>query len=332
MNNEVKVTVSSCYDQRVWDRQVLSLQGSFFHCHASGIYNSRIISGKPLFIEGRDNSNNCVCAVLGVLLTPKFWPFSRYSRTATFAATPIANNNQDLEKLFLEKVEHELKGMGVFKLLFESYDSKNSNNLLRALDYSVSIRNEYEFDLSVDIENLFSAFSATKRKNYRYAEKHGVVTRVVAGSDALEIVERFRNVSMDRRSLAHAKKDELISAARRVLYDSGLTRVLVSYIDEEPVGACVFAVFNNRVYGLRGGSTDLGYKKFSMLHLYWTAIKLFQSEGYESLSLGGAKHSEHGLRKFKQMLGAIETPQPTGSKVISPLGAMLDGLRKKLKP
>jgi lipid II:glycine glycyltransferase (peptidoglycan interpeptide bridge formation enzyme) len=196
---------------------------------------------------------------------------------------------------------------------------------------TLNIRHEYEFNLKLDTDDLFAAFSATKRKNYRYAEKTGVVTREVVDYEAVELVEYFRNLSMNRRSLPNAKNDKRVSESRQGLYSSGRTRVLVSYIDGEPVGACLFGFFNNRVYGLRGGSSDLGYKKFSMVHLYWTAIKLFKREGYGCLSLGGAKYNEDGLRKFKQMLGTIESPQPSGNKIISEFGARLDMMRRKLK-
>jgi hypothetical protein len=115
------------YDHQVWDQQAYDLGGTFFHCYASGVYNAMIIGGEPLFIEARDENDSCVCIALGVISVPRFWPFSKYSRIATFAATPVANGNLELERLFLERMERRLKEMGIFSIQFDSYDSENSN-------------------------------------------------------------------------------------------------------------------------------------------------------------------------------------------------------------
>ena len=331
MITNLKLKLRSEYDSEKWDNQVSLLGGEFFHCHASAIYRAKLIGGQTLFFDAQDRTGNCVGVAVGVIATPKTWPLSRYSRIVSFAATPIANGNIEIESWILEQIEQKLEKMGVFRIEFDSYHSRNSNDLLPKHGYDIIMRHEYEFNLKLEIDELFAAISSTKRKHYRKAENGGVTTREVEGFEAVKLVEHFRDLAMDRRALSRAKKDNRVIEARQGLFSSGHTRVLVSDLNEEPVGACIFGVFNNRVYAFRSGSSNIGNDCYSPVHLYWSAVNLFKNEGYCSLGLGGAKENEAGIRKFKQMLGTDESIQPSGSKILSVFGAKLDALRKKLR-
>jgi hypothetical protein len=327
----VTLVVQNKYDPVVWDRQASELGGEFFHSYASTIYRAKLAGGQTLFALAQGATGHCVGIAAGVIATSHFWPFSKYCRVASFAATPTANGDLEIENWLLKHLEMKLRDLGVFRIEFDSYHSRNSVELLPAHGYNIIDRHEYSFDLTINIDELFAAISSTKRKHYRNAEKRGIVTCELNSYEAVELVEYFRNLALERRDLTWTKKAARISEARHELFDSGCTRVLVSYLDDKPVGACIFGIFNNRVYAFRSGSSDEGNANYSPVHLYWTAIKLFKSEGYLSLGLGGAKESEAGIRQFKQMLGAVESCQPCGYKVLAEFGAKLDGIRRKLR-
>jgi len=192
-------------------------------------------------------------------------------------------------------------------------------------------RHEYHFDLTRSLDDLFADFSRTRRKDVRKAERHGIVTRETSDPDAVDLVRRIHNVSMERRGGRLSRVDESVSAAGRELMASGRVRVVVSYLDDEPVGACLYGLFNGLAYGLEGGSTDEGNRRASAAHLFWVSMRLFKEQGVAQMSLGGAKENEESLRKFKQHFGAIETSQPAGYKAISPFGARLAGIRSRFR-
>jgi hypothetical protein len=327
----ITLSIHNEYDPVLWDGQASKLGGEFFHAHAPTIYRSRLVCGLPLFVEAIDSTGCCVGIATGVLSIPRYWPFSCYGRVASFAATPTARGDLHLETRILELMEQRLKAAGVFHIELDAYHSPNSPSLLPTNGYDIAVRHEYAFDLALDLDDLFAAFSSTKRNNFRRAEKRGMVTREENSFEAVELVECFRNLALERRAISGTKVAANISEARRELFASKCTRILVSYLDDKPVGACIFGVFNNRVYALRSGSSNEGNENFSPVHLYWSAIRLFKSEGNISLCLGGAKETETGLRQFKQLLGAVESYQPCGSKVFPGLGEKLDAIRKMLK-
>ena len=326
-----RLRCSSKIEPTVWDRQAANLGGGFFHCHASAIYSAQIIGAEPLFIEARDKANRCVGLAVGTLLSPRFWPFSRYCRIASFPSTPIAGGDQEAERRLLDNIERKLKRSGVFKIEFASYHSPNSKDLLPSSGYEIGLRHEYKFDLGLDIDSLFKLFHKKKRQQVRKAEKNGIKTYEVNSIEAVELVEHFRKLSLERRGLPGSSVESRAKAARRLLFESGRTRVLISYLSDKAVGAELFGVFNGVVYGLRSGSSDIGNQTHSTVHLNWTAIQLFKEQGFTTYSLGGARKDEESLRNFKKKLGGKETPQPTGGKILSKFGAQLESIRGWLK-
>lgn len=312
-----------------WDSKVTLLGGSGFHSHSMIEYSSLVTGGEPLFIEYTDPSiGECIGLAGGIITKSNLWPFSKHARTAIFESLPITKDNNKFETILLNRIEKKLKEIGVFKISFASYDSINRDNILNEAMYKISNRYEFEFDLKMDIETIFSSISSTKRKHYRKSIKNGVQTRESKKFKSIGLVEQFREDVMNRRDLMPSKNVKCRFAASRKLFDAGRLRVLVSTLCDKPVGACAFLVFNKKVYALRSGSSHLGNQHYSPVNLYWKAINLFKREGFDVLNLGGAKEGEPGIRQFKQMLGAKESYQPSGYKILSDFGSNIDNLRK----
>lgn len=332
LDSKLKLVFSHTKEPGEWDFAAGDLGGGFYHCHASAVYGAGLIGGDPLFVEARDESGRCVGIAVGTLISSKIWPFSKHCSIATFPATPVAAGDREVELWILQNLEQMLKENGVFRLDFASYHSHNSNDLLKLSGYNLNARNEYEFDLTRDADELFKAFSAKKRNQVRRAEKKFVETHVVESRDAMELVEKLHNLSMERRGGHLSKMSDDFVSLRLDLARSGRTRIFVSYIGDEPVCADLFGVFNGQVYGLRSGSSSVGNKNYAPVHLCWTAIQYFKKEGFALLSLGGAREEEAGLRKFKMELGTTESQQPSGFKVLSRVGSGLDSVRTRLRP
>jgi len=314
-----------------WDQQAASLGGRFYHCHAATIYSARLLGARPLFIRAIDETGRCVGVATGTIASPNHWPFSRYCRQAMFAATPVANSDEQTEAELLRAIEKRLRAQGACRVEFSSYHSPNSNRLLAEGGYALAGRHEYEVDLTRDIDELFSALPSYRRSEVRRAEKRGVTVEEVSTPEGADTVRRFHDLSMEHRGASTHRLGDTILEARRELIASGRVRILVSLLHGEPVGAESFGVFNHMAYGLEAGSSELGKRNFSSVYLNWFAIRLFRQDGLARLGLGGAKQQEESLRKFKQRFGAIETPQPTGVRIISRFGGRLDALRQRLR-
>lgn len=293
------------------------------------IYGCYCWRNTGFFEAVRDNS--VVGIAVGNIVSSKIWPFSKYCNLASFPATPVANKESYIEKWLLERIEKELQKIGVYKVSFASYHSNNSKNLLKNCNYKVIPRNEYNFDLTGELDELYKNIKTNKRKQIKKAEKNNIQTIEVNSIEAIQLVEDLHNLSMDRRGVHKPTISKRIEAAQHYLLESGRVRVLISYLGDEVVCGDLLGVFNGQAYGLRAGSSKLGNKMCAPVHLRWTAIKRFKEQGLLSYSLGGAREDESGLIKFKLELGTIETKQPSGSKVISKKGLYLESIRAKLK-
>jgi hypothetical protein len=323
-----KLTCCNKTNPLIWDKQAAELGGGFFHCHASIVYMAELSGNEPIFFEARDNENRCLGIAAGTIDSSKKWPFSRYCRIALFPATPIADGDQDTERWLLENIEQRLRDMGVFKIKFASYHSHNSNRLLLPLGYEISLRHEYEFDLGLDLDDLFRAFHKEKRRQVRKAEKLGVVTREVNTFKGIQLVEYFHDISMQRRGYPNKKTNEKKKKALKKLFKSKKISILISYLNKEPLCGYLLGVFNGHVYGLISGSSDLGNKNYAPVHMRWTGINMFKDQGFNTFSIGGAREKESGLRKFKKYFGTIETYQPSGVKIFPGVGSFLAVCRR----
>ncbi len=318
-------------DPAVWDERAAALGGGFYHCHAATTYVARILGAEPLFICAMDDKGQCVGVAAGVVASRRVWPFSRYCRRASFEATPVAGGNAELECEFLRVIAEELCRLGIFRMEFSSYHSPNSNRLLVGGGYALTPRREYDIDLTRPLDELFGAFSSSRRNKVRRAEKAGVITKEVNTTQALDLVRRLHDMSMERRGIPTTPLKDSVVSARHELLSSGRIHVLVSYCQGKPEGAKTVGLFNGRAYGIESGSTDQGNRCSCPVHLTWTSMRIFKDKGASRMSLGGAKDHETGLQDFKKAFGGTETPQPAGYKTISRFGARLDGLLLRLR-
>jgi lipid II:glycine glycyltransferase (peptidoglycan interpeptide bridge formation enzyme) len=231
----------------------------------------------------------------------------------------------------LSVLENHLHQNGVFYIEVASYDSVNSETILGSLQYSMNTRYEYYFNLHKSLDDLLHTMTSSKRKQIRKAERLGVETKEENTVQAMEYVQTFHTLSMQRRNIPVRPWNDHDRTIAAELLASGRIKILVSYHDGEPVNAEMLGTFNHHAYGLVSGSSDQGNEVCGPTHLTWSAIKIFKDEGYSVLSLGGAKEEETGLACYKRELGAISVPMPSGRKIISKLGANLNRLRLLLQ-
>jgi len=318
-------------DQKEWDALASHLGGGYFHCYAQIKFSAARSHAEPLFVKGLNKEGACIGIAACLIEKSRIWPLSRYCNRASFYALPLANNNPETERSLLSVLENHLHQSGVFYIEVASYDSANSESILGSLQYILKTRYEYYFDLHKSLDDLLHRMNSSKRKQLRKAERLGVETKEEFSMQAMEYVQTFHTLSMQRRNIPVRPWNDHDRTITAELLASGRIKILVSYHDREPVNAEMIGIFNHQAYGLVSGSSDQGNKVCGPIHLTWTAIKIFKDEGYSVLSLGGAKEEETGLACYKSELGAISVPMPSGKKIISKFGANLNQLRYLLR-
>ena len=247
-------------------------------------------------------------------------------------ALPLTEaNDSDLKRSLFETLEKYLYEQGVFAIDVASYDSPHSQGILSSLGYELGNRNEFYFDLSKSLDDLFGSLRSSRRNQLRKADKRGVETKVESTVEAMKLVNTFHACSMQRRNEPVRPWNDHDRAIGSDLLASGRIRILVSYLNGEAVNADMFGIFNHKAYGLVSGSSEQGNKVWGPVQLTWTAIKIFKQEGVSILSLGGAKEDEIGLARFKSEFGTIIVSEPYGSKNISKFGAGLNRLSSILR-
>jgi len=326
------LSVATEVDAAEWDRLASKLGGGVFHCHAHTRYSARLLEAEPLFAKARNAAGDVVGLAAGTISTSSLWPFSRYCKEVSLPSLPLsAGGDAESGQAVLEALEGELKRRGVWVVRTASYDSPHSLPVLTALGYARVPRWEHYFDLTVDREELLRRMGSNRRRQLRKAEQHGLQTCLEDSLEAFELVIELHNLAMKRRGERQIVMDEKRRRASAELLASGTIRLLITYLDGQPVNGDIVGLFNRRAYGMVSGSTDDSNRKYGPVQLIWVAMETFQEMGATVLSLGGSKEGETGLRKFKQEFGPIEVPQPSGTKTISDTGRRLASLRGPLR-
>lgn len=327
-----KIEYQSNVDQSEWDRLALSLGGSFFHCYAYTKLEARRDGINPIFVKAFTSNGECVGIAICIVSSPRFWPFSRFCKTAVVGALPATKEGySELEPAIMNVLERDLRAQGVFQIEVCSYESPNSLKVLSTVSSKLSDRVEFYLDLSRPTDDIWKTLKSTRRNDIRKAEKLGVESRFENTITGVQLLYGFQTESLQRRGIQF---DPFYIQAERLqasILDTQRARLLVSYRDGVPINAGLFGLFGGRAYYLASGSSRDGYRCCGPAHLLWTAIHMLKSEGATTLNLGGVdgpinheRGRKDGLYNFKNDFGGMVIPQPGGIKTISLLGARLD--------
>jgi lipid II:glycine glycyltransferase (peptidoglycan interpeptide bridge formation enzyme) len=225
--------------------------------------------------------------------------------------------------------EEYLSSAGAFTLRVVSYDSPNSDRLLGPLGFELSDRWEFLIDLTTQHEDLWRGLACERRTAIRKAEKLGVETRRENTLEALEQLLRFERESRLRRGQTPTVDERTVAAGRERLA-SGLVDVFLTYHEGRPVNGALFGYFNGRAYYHMSGTSDAGQRCRGPVHLIWTALNHYHTQGARYVNLGAALPGQEGLYRFKRDFGAQVVPAPIGRKKISAIGSALDRMRSWL--
>lgn len=323
----MKVIISKNISANEWDERVTHCGGSYFHTHAYAMYETNNSSTAPLFIYLIKPNGDVGGVAVAHLETPKYWPFSTYCKKASFGALPEILNSDDL-LTFMRLIEKELVKLGVFYIFNHAYESRNSKEILTALNYQLNERSEFYISLAEDIEDVWNNLASSRRRNIRKAEKNGVVSKVESSLAATLELKALQANALDRKKIKVSSLDSAANAIKTELLLTQRAWVCTSYKDGIAASSSLISYFNGKAYYISSGSTREGNNICGPAHMVWYAIKQLKSMGYTELNLGGVSMKEAneqaGLFSYKKKFGAEIVNQPSGQKILSLTGCVLN--------
>jgi hypothetical protein len=327
----MKITISKDISVNVWDEQVIHCGGNYFHTHAYAVYEANKSNITPLFISliTADGDVNGIAIVH--LETPKHWPFSKYCKKAIFGALPETTNTDDLLP-FMRLIESELAKLGVFYVFNHAYESSSSKEILTALDYQLNERSEFYISLEASEEDIWSKLKGSRRNKIRKAEKQGVESNFGRTIENISKLKSIQESALSRKGVTVSNNNDVVKRIKDKLVDLERAVVVTSTVENEAINAGLFGYYNDKVYYIISGSTVDGNKFSGPAHMIWHTIKQFKEMGFKSINLGGVSEEESqnqaGLFSFKKDFGAEIINQPSGEKILSFTGSLLDKVKK----
>ena len=327
----MKVTISKDNAADKWDEQVILCGGNYFHSHAYAVYEANKSNITPLFISLLSANGDISGIAVVHLETPKNWPFSVYCKKAIFGSLPETLIADDLLP-FMRLIEGKLAKLGVFSVFNHSYESRKSKDILTVLGYTLNERSEFYISLAEDTETVWNNLESSRRRNIRKADKHAVVSKVELSLAATVELKKLQANALIRKNIKVANIDTAAKAIVADLLQSQRAWICTSYKDGTAMSSSLISYFNGKAYYISSGSTTEGNKVCGPAHMVWHVIKQLKEMGCTELNLGGVSMEEAneqaGLFSYKKKFGAEIVAQPSGQKILSLTGSLLNKVKE----
>ena len=174
----------------------------------------------------------------------------------------------------------------------------------------VFARHTFIVDLGWSEEELLSFMKTKTRYNLNLAKRKGV--RVVDETNnprSFDIFFQLYEETVGRQNyLGHSR--EYHSRVWETMKKAKMARILVSYLDHEPLSGYTLFFFKNCCYYLYGGSSQKHKEVMASNLLMWESIRLAKNMGCRYFDMWGAleknynpKHPWSGFHRFKEGFG-----------------------------
>ncbi|AAZ26720.1 lipid II:glycine glycyltransferase FemX [Colwellia psychrerythraea] len=330
----MKVIINKDISAAEWDKRVTHCGGNYFHTHAYALYETNNSSGTPLFLSLVTPNGDVEGIAVVHLESPKLWPFSIYCKKASFGALPETLNSDDLLP-FMRLIEDELAKLGVFYIFNHAYESRHSKDILTVLGYQLNERSEFYISLEASEDDIWKKLKGSKRTDIRKAEKKGVESVFKHSIESVAQLKSMQKSALARKGVVVSNHSKMVKRIKDKLIDLDRAVVVTSKVDNEAINAGLFGYYNDKVYYVISGSTIDGNKFSGPAHMIWHTILQFKKKGFKSINLGGVSEGESqnqaGLFSFKKDFGAEIVNQPSGQKILSSTGNLLNKVKNWLQ-
>jgi len=307
-----------------WDSFVAEHpKGSIFHSAAMQRCEAIAKKREPFAIGALD-SNGKLCAVLATVLVSTFSLISsQMTSRSVFYAEPIYLDTEDgyLGMVQLIRRHDEfMKSRTLFAEVRPLFVSSKAETMspLEACGYQRMGYLNYELRLDSSEAELFQRLSGKRRNNVRSTCRKGVTTIELDSPQGISILYDLLRESHSNSRIPLVHRSFLEAACREL--PQGSVRILVAYHLGVPIAGGCFLSFKNRVICWYAGTKRLpGIAATSLV--FWEAIKLYSSLGFEVFDLAGAgwEGEDYGPGKFKSKFGGEAIHSDRYRKIYAPI-------------
>ena len=164
---------------------------------------------------------------------------------------------------------------------------------------------EHILDLSQGVQEVFSHFRSSNKRNIKKAEKAGVEVTIYATFEAIR--EFYRLNCITRRM--HGLPPQPFSFFEKIhkhIIKNKHGFLVVAHYREQAIAASVFFHFRGKAI-YKYGASDISFQNLRPNNLVmWKAIEWYCQNGYSSFTFGRTDARHDGLRQFKNGWGTEE--------------------------
>lgn len=163
-------------------------------------------------------------------------------------------------------------------------------------------------DISKDENKLMASLKPKTRYNINLAQKKGVYVKEESSQRGYEIFEKLYFETITRQKYKghdvnyHRKNWEMVKGK--------LSRILIAYLEKEPLAAYHLFLFKNRCFYVYGGSSDKFRNSMASNLLMWESLLFAKRNGCDSFDMWGSlskdyshSHKWAGFTRFKEGYG-----------------------------
>ncbi len=162
-------------------------------------------------------------------------------------------------------------------------------------------------DISQSRTNLMASFTKKRRNGIRQGLKRGIKIKEIEDSrEAVEIIFEIKS----KYAYWNRSREET-EAVLDYCFRNDLMKLLVAYLDNEPVAEALFTLWNKRMtYSISGHKREYNWYK-PMDALMWQSMMWGKRKGFKELDIMGGYfegQAKSGINKFKSEFGgSLET-------------------------
>ena len=161
--------------------------------------------------------------------------------------------------------------------------------------------------LESGLQALFGNLHPMHRRNIKKAQKSGVRIEISANQKQLDDFYQLHMKNRRRQGIPVQPK-KFFNLLQNKLLNQGLGFILSAYLDDECIAAYIFLHWGETLTYKFGASNPERHNLRPNNLMMWEGIRWGCENGYCILDLGRSSISNVGLRRFKNMWGAEETP------------------------
>lgn len=163
----------------------------------------------------------------------------------------------------------------------------------------------HSLDLTRNINEIYSHFFSSNKRNIKRAIKEGVKVEFTNEPKAVKTFYDLNCLTRKRHGLPPQPYSFFKKVYKYILSD-GLGIISLAYFEEKPIAGGVFFHFGKKAI-YKFGASEIKYQHLRPNNLImWETLKYYNSKEFKDFSFGKTEPDNQGLRRFKLAWGSDE--------------------------